>query len=497
MEYSKIIAIFVRHEDFSALKELLHTRYAKSSVVLLQDLLLSMLATLLATLVVRWLSRPIYNFRLIVLGSVLLSGAVSLAAFLLTGTHKIVVRHASMMSMEKFFRAAILKEVLLGLFYFSRLLPVPPKMALFILLTDFLLVLVIILTTRILSARIYGTTGINPAEDVMKLSVMISGTSDESIAVNAVLDVQDQYNLLGYLTTKAELDGSFLGDKKVYYFSDEKDLEKYCWNLGGIDAVVFPHADREKDIRLMNMCLELGIQAIRFPRLAAMTKSSLPWSGNRNGRVPAATDAVDPDFIRDAMPIGQLAVKRGIDLSLSALLMILFSPLYLVCFLAIRHEDGGPAIYRQERIGRGGRPFMILKFRSMRMDAESAGPALYAGDDDPRLTKVGKFLRQHHLDELPQLWNVFVGDMSFIGYRPERQHYIDQIMAANPRYKYLYQIRPGVTSYATLYNGYADSMDKMLRRLDLDLYYLSHRSLAFDARVLWRTFRSIVFGKIF
>ena len=98
----------------------------------------------------------------------------------------------------------------------------------------------------------------------------------------------------------------------------------------------------------------------------------------------------------------------------------------------------------------------------MRLDAETDGPALYSGDDDPRLTKVGGFLRKHHLDELPQLWNVFIGDMAFVGYRPERKYYIDKIIEVDPRYAYLYQIRPGVTSYATLKNGYTDSLDKML-----------------------------------
>ncbi|MBR6424176.1 MAG: sugar transferase [Bacteroidales bacterium] len=190
-------------------------------------------------------------------------------------------------------------------------------------------------------------------------------------------------------------------------------------------------------------------------------------------------------------------LKRGFDIALSSVLLLVFSPLIGICALAVFLEDGKPVIYRQERMGLGGKPFDILKFRSMRLDAEAAGPALYSGDEDPRLTKVGKFLRQHHLDELPQLWNVLCGDMSFIGYRPERQFYIDQIMAVNPRYRYLYQIRPGVTSYATLYNGYTDSLEKMLTRLDLDLYYLRNHSVWFDARVLGLTFLSIVGGKKF
>ena len=163
----------------------------------------------------------------------------------------------------------------------------------------------------------------------------------------------------------------------------------------------------------------------------------------------------------------------------------------------VKKEDGGPAIFRQERIGRFGRPFYIYKFRSMIVDAEKNGPQLFGHAQDKRLTKNGKFLRDHHLDELPQLWNVLKGDMAFIGPRPERKFYIDQIMERDPRYIFLYQIRPGVTSYATLYNGYTDTMEKMLRRLELDLYYLEHRSWWFDAKILVKTFINIAFGKIF
>lgn len=204
-------------------------------------------------------------------------------------------------------------------------------------------------------------------------------------------------------------------------------------------------------------------------------------------------------FIPDGMSAFARNVKRIGDMSLAAIALVVFSPLFLACYIAVRSEDGGPAIFRQQRIGRFGKPFNIYKFRSMRLDAEKAGPQLShsGGDDDPRLTKVGRFIRAHHLDELPQLWNVFKGDMAFIGPRPERQFYIDQILEYDKRYVYLYQIRPGVTSFATLYNGYTDTMEKMLQRLEYDLYYLGHRSWWFDFKILLNTFLSIVFGKKF
>ena len=204
-------------------------------------------------------------------------------------------------------------------------------------------------------------------------------------------------------------------------------------------------------------------------------------------------------FIADGMTGVGRSTKRLFDLCVSGCCLMIFSPLFLLCYILIKLDDGGPAIYKQERIGRFGRPFYIYKFRSMRTDAEKAGPALShaSGEADPRLTKIGAFLRAHHLDELPQLWNVFTGDMAFVGYRPERKFYIDQIMANDPRYAFLYQIRPGVTSYATLNYGYTDTMEKMLRRLELDLYYLKNRSWWFDCKVLFLTFTNIIFGKKF
>lgn len=189
-------------------------------------------------------------------------------------------------------------------------------------------------------------------------------------------------------------------------------------------------------------------------------------------------------------------LKRALDCIIAAACLVIFSPLVLFCWLSIKIA-GGSAIYKQERIGLGGKPFYIYKFRTMVVDAEKEGEILLQQENDPRLTKIGKFLRKHHLDELPQLWNVFKGDMAFVGPRPERKYYIDQIMEQDNRYKRLYALRPGVTSYATLNNGYTDTMEKMLKRLDYDLYYLEHQSLWMDIKILWKTFVNILSGKIF
>ena len=191
--------------------------------------------------------------------------------------------------------------------------------------------------------------------------------------------------------------------------------------------------------------------------------------------------------------------KRIFDVLLSLGSLVLFAPVMLIIYVLIKAEDlDGDVIYAQERVGLNGKPFKLYKFRSMYMNAEALNtPQLYAGEDDPRLTKVGKFIRAHHLDEFPQLWNVLKGEMSFVGPRPERQYYIDQIMEHNPDYIKLYALRPGLFSYATLYNGYTDTMEKMLKRLDYDLQYLEDYSFWTDIKIIYLTSISIIFGKKF
>lgn len=191
-------------------------------------------------------------------------------------------------------------------------------------------------------------------------------------------------------------------------------------------------------------------------------------------------------------------IKRTFDFTLALVSLVLFSPVMLVIAILIRREEpDGDVIYTQERVGYKGRPFKLYKFRSMYMDAEKDNaPQLYQ-EQDLRLTKIGAFIRAHHLDEFPQLWNVIKGDMSFVGPRPERQYFIDQISAVRPDYKRLYALRPGLFSFATLYNGYTDTLEKMIRRLDLDIKYLENYSLWTDIKIIFLTSQSIIFGKKF
>ena len=199
---------------------------------------------------------------------------------------------------------------------------------------------------------------------------------------------------------------------------------------------------------------------------------------------------------KDAMNGTQRFIKRLFDIVLSFMGLLVLSLLFLVFAVILCFQDG-PVLFKQERIGYHGRPFTIYKFRSMRCDAEKNGIPRSENDRNKYLTPFGSFLRAHHLDELPQLWNVLKGDMSFVGPRPERRCFIEQIERLTDDYQYIYQMRPGVTSYATIHNGYTDTMEKMLRRLELDLEYFDNRTLAVDLKIIFQTFCSMSSGKKF
>ena len=200
-------------------------------------------------------------------------------------------------------------------------------------------------------------------------------------------------------------------------------------------------------------------------------------------------------YSHDAMGPAARAVKRVCDFILALLGLIVLSPLFLVITVAILLQRNGPIFFSQERIGYGGKPFRIYKFRTMSSVVEDEGPQLVAQSDDGKSTHTERFLREHHLDELPQLWNVLRGDMSFVGPRPERKYFIDKIMEHTSDYPLVYQMKPGLTSEATIYNGYTDTMEKMLKRLDMDIRYLENRTLGMDFKILFNTVYILLRGK--
>ena len=194
------------------------------------------------------------------------------------------------------------------------------------------------------------------------------------------------------------------------------------------------------------------------------------------------------------MSDAELCIKRAMDVVLSLIVMVVLSPLYILLYVLVFATSKGKAIYRQERIGLHGIPFQILKFRTMYEDAEQKKPML-STDNDPRITRVGAFLRKYRLDELPQMWNVLRGDMSLVGPRPERAYFIRQIEQKAPYYCLLYKIRPGLTSWGPIKVGYTDTIDKMVERLNYDITYMENMSLRLDIKILFFTIGVIIDGK--
>ncbi|MFC3199365.1 sugar transferase [Parapedobacter deserti] len=187
-------------------------------------------------------------------------------------------------------------------------------------------------------------------------------------------------------------------------------------------------------------------------------------------------------------------LKRVFDIAFSSIVLLAGLPVYLLLALVTKLTSPGPVFYKQERIGKDQKPFYIYKFRSMRVDAEKNGPQL-ASDDDPRITKWGKFMRKTHLDELPQFWNVLKGDMAIVGPRPERRHFIEAIKEKRPEYAQLFRLKPGITSIGQVYYGYAENVNQMCERVNYDLDYLSTISLKTDIDIILQTVKAMAQGK--
>ncbi|MBL7805878.1 MAG: sugar transferase [Saprospiraceae bacterium] len=296
------------------------------------------------------------------------------------------------------------------------------------------------------------------------------------------------YKFAGYLDINGEKDGE-LG-RYLKRLGDLKDLESVVRSYDIEEIIIAIETSEHNKVRdILNVVFDFGEHVLVkiIPDMYDILLGSVKMSH--------LYGAVLIEIRQGLMPKWQRAIKRLIDVAASAVVLILLSPLLLFIALRVRLSSPGPIFYRQERLGLQGHPFTIIKFRSMYVDAEKLGPQLSTGENDPRCTPWGATMRKWRLDEIPNFWNVLRGDMSLVGPRPERRHFIDQIMAHNPHYKHLLKVRPGITSWGQVKYGYASTVEEMLQRLKFDLLYIENMSLALDFKIMFYTALVLLQGR--
>lgn len=294
------------------------------------------------------------------------------------------------------------------------------------------------------------------------------------------------YKIIGYVSILPPQDGQFYGVLKR--LGDISELKDILQRRAIEEVIISPELDQTKSVLLdiISECSTRNVTINAVPVLYDYLVGNVKMSNV----LDAPLVKIKPHIIAP----WERVIKRTMDIVFSLLALLLLFPVFIIIAILIKLDSKGPIFYLQERIGKGGKPFKIIKFRSMYVDAEAKGPSL-SSKDDPRITKVGRFLRKMRLDEFPQFWNVLKGEMSLVGPRPERQYFIDQIVKIAPHYRHLHRVKPGITSWGQVKYGYAENVEQMVERLQYDLLYIENMSLAMDLKILAYTVLIILQGR--
>jgi exopolysaccharide biosynthesis polyprenyl glycosylphosphotransferase len=276
-----------------------------------------------------------------------------------------------------------------------------------------------------------------------------------------------------------------------------KEQIPYLGQIDKLPLIISENKIEEVIIAIEGNEFDTVEEIIRFLDYRDVTIKAIPSLKDiLTGRVKQSDIFGTPllEISNQLMPLWQANIKQLMDYFLACFFLIILTPFMLILAIIIRVSGKGPVIYSQERIGKNGKPFTILKFRSMRSDAEKENPLL-SSKNDQRITVIGQFMRRHRIDEIPNLINVVRGEMSLVGPRPERQYFIDQIVKKAPHYRRLHKVKPGITSWGQVKYGYASDVDSMIERLEYDLLYLENMSLIIDLKIIIYTAIIILKGK--
>ncbi|MBN1131505.1 MAG: sugar transferase [Bacteroidales bacterium] len=335
---------------------------------------------------------------------------------------------------------------------------------------------------------ITGRTVRNVHRRKISFRTIMIGSNENAVEVYS--DLVEQKNPTGY-----QILGFISVHQKAHY--QLSDIIRHLGSLDQMEEIIRRHGIEEVIIALEpsehkeigNIVSRLSLLDLRVSAIPSMTDIL-------TGKVKSTTIFGTPllEVSHDLMPPWQGNVKQLFDIFISLSTMILLLPFELFLIAGIKLSSKGPVIYKQKRIGRYGKPFTIYKFRSMKVNAEENGPELSSRNDE-RVTKFGQFMRKHRLDEIPNFINVLKGDMALVGPRPERQYFIDQIIAIAPHYVHLQKVKPGITSWGQVKYGYAENVEQMIKRLRYDILYIENMSLFVDLKILFYTVITILKGK--
>ena len=316
-------------------------------------------------------------------------------------------------------------------------------------------------------------------------TVIIGGSEK---AVSILNDLTNQKWCINTIVGYININGSDrLLDNKIAYLGHCDNLEILIRNHKVEEVIIAIESSDHNRIQKIITRIQDGRVKIKIlPDMYELLSGSL--------KMTDIYGALLLQIVDDSMPIWQQALKRAMDLIISLVALILLIPIYITCALAVKFSSSGPIFYLQDRVGLDGRVFKIIKFRTMYLNSEESGPQL-SSTNDSRITKAGRFMRKTRLDEFPQFMNVILGHMSLVGPRPERQFYIDQIMALAPQYVHLTKVRPGITSWGQVKYGYAENVEQMLDRMKFDLLYLKNRSIALDIKIMFYTIAIVLKAK--